>query len=74
MKVLYYYGYVYANKLYELYLNDEKKFLKRYMGIYHGDCLESICNYYDIDIEKYDTLEPTIKRIRSVKEDSNYVK
>ena len=67
-KVLYYFGYIYANKLYSIYLDDGKKFLKRYLGIYFGSSLEDVLEYYGVNMQKYDTVEPTLKLIKDVKE------
>ncbi len=66
-RIIYYYGYIYANKLYELYLSEGKKFLKRYMGIYHGNALDDLLDYYGINMQNSDTIEPTLQLIKYVK-------
>jgi hypothetical protein len=65
--LLYYYGYIYSNRLYEFYLDDEKKFLKRYMGIYNGQCLDELLEYYGINMYEHDNIEPTLKLIKELK-------
>ena len=64
---LYYYGYIYSNRLYEFYLDDEKKFLKRYMGIYNGQSLDELLEYYGINMYEHKNIEPTLKLIKELK-------
>ena len=62
--LLYYYGYIYANKLFEGYLDDKNKFLKKFRALYNGAKLEDFLKYYGADLRYESAIEPTMKILK----------
>ena len=64
---LYYFGYIYTNRLYELYLEDRNKFKKKLTGLFFGDKLEHMLDYYNINMKDEKTVDTTLKLIKNYK-------
>ena len=64
---IYYYGYAYANRLYELYLDDEKKMKKRILGLFKGAKLNDLLADYNISMQDNKTVDSTLRLIKKIK-------
>ena len=64
---IYYYGYIYANRLCELYYDDEKRMQRKIASIFNGAKLTDLLNYYNINMADEATADATLKLIKRIK-------